>query len=192
MIGGEIGRPVPNSTGPGTPMPIPQIRPGSVVGRREQLPEQLLDPPEHGLRPVRDGRRLIVVAKDPAIQRGDGDVDAGGAEIGDQDMPGVRAERQLARWAPAGRRAGVALDDQAAVEQLRDALGDDAPAEARVRDQLLARPRVAKPDLVEDRDERLEGLLGDRPGDRVARRNRTGTHRRIIRGLSAAVTHFGS
>ena len=29
MIGGEIGRPVANSTGPGTPMPMPHSRPGT-------------------------------------------------------------------------------------------------------------------------------------------------------------------
>ncbi len=37
MIGGEIGRPASNSTGPGTPMPIPHRRPGraSVVRSSE-------------------------------------------------------------------------------------------------------------------------------------------------------------
>ena len=91
-----------------------------------------------------------------------GDVDAGRAEVGDQHVPGVGAERELARRPPAGARPGVALDDQAAVEQLGDPLRDDAARQAGVRDEVAARLRVPETDLVEDGHERVERLLGDR------------------------------
>ena len=118
MIGGEIGRPVRYSTGPGTPMPMPQMPPGQAARRRQQLAEQLLDPIERHVRPVRDAGRLVVVAEDPAVERGHGDVDRGRAEVGDQHVAGVRAERQLAGRPAAGARARVALDDEPAIEQL--------------------------------------------------------------------------
>ena len=91
-----------------------------------------------------------MVAEDPAVEGRQRDVDARRAEVGDEDVAGVGAERQLARRPAAGARAGVALDDEAALDQLADALGDDRPAQARPLDQLGARPRAAEADLVED------------------------------------------
>ena len=46
-------------------------------------------------------------------------------------MPGVGAERQLARRATAGARPDVALGDEPALDELADALRDDRPAQAR-------------------------------------------------------------
>ncbi len=128
------------------------------------------------------------MAEDPAVERGDRDVDARRAEVGDQHVPGVRAERELARRPSAGARPGVALDDQAAIEELGDPLRDDAAREARVRDEVAAGLRVPETDLVEDRHERVQRLLGDRSGDGVAGGARAVAHGRIIRGSSGTVT----
>ena len=96
------------------------------------------------------------------LRVGDGNVDAGRPEIGDQHVAGVRGEGQLA-WRPAARaRPGLALGHEPAVDQLADALGDDRPRQAGTDDELGARPRPAEPDLVEDRDQRVERLLGER------------------------------
>ena len=64
----------------------------------------------------------------------------------------------------------VALDDEPALDQLADALGDDRPAEAGPRDELGARARPPEPDLVEDDDERVERLVRQRAPRRGARR----------------------
>ena len=60
-------------------------------GRRAQLVEQLVDALEAGIGAGRDLCRLVVVAQDPAIEARDGDVDARRAEVGDEDVAGVRA-----------------------------------------------------------------------------------------------------
>ena len=107
-----------------------------------------------------------MVAEDPAVERGHRDVDARRAEVGDEDVAGLGAERQLA-WRPAaGARPDLALDDQAAVDELADPLGDDRPTEPGPRDQLGARPRAAEPDLVEHDDQRVERLVGHGPRGR--------------------------
>ena len=128
-----------------------------------------------------------MVAEDPAVERRHGDVDRGRAEVGDQDVAGVGAERQLAGRPAAGARARVALDDEPAIQELRDALGDDAAAEAGARDEVAARLRVAQPDLVEDGDERVQCLLGDGPGDRVAGWDGAAAHGGIIRASRGPV-----
>ena len=133
-----------------------------VLGRAQQRVEQRVDALEAALRPVLDPGGFVVVTEDPAIEARDGDVDARGAEVGDQDVAGVGAEGQLARWAAAGARAEVALAHEPAVDELLDASRDDRPAQAGPRDELGARPRAAEPDLVEDRDERVEHLVGQR------------------------------
>ena len=50
---------------------------------------------------------------------GDGDVDARGAEVRDEDVPGIGAERQLARRPTARARPDLAFGDQAAIERAR-------------------------------------------------------------------------
>ena len=106
MIGGEIGRPVANSTGPGTPMPIPQTVPGMLRVVRWSSVEQLLDPAEaRPPGPASIVGRLVVVAEDPAGEVGQRDVDARRAEVGDEDVAGVGPERELARRPAARARA---------------------------------------------------------------------------------------
>ena len=100
-----------------------------------------------------------MVTQDPAIEAGDGDVDARRPEIGDQDVPRVGAEGQLARRAAARARAEVAFHHEPAIDQLLNASRDDRPPEARAGDQLGARARPAEADLVEDHDERVEHLV---------------------------------
>ena len=168
MIGGEIGRPGAVLDGAGHADADAPDATRQAARRRQQLAEQLLDPVERDVRAVRDAGRLVVVAQDAAVERGHGDVDRGRTEVGDEDVSGVRPERQLARGPAAGAGTRVALDDQASIEELGDPLGHDAPAEAGVRDEVAARLGVAQADLVQDRDQRVECLLGDRPGGRAA------------------------
>ena len=99
------------------------------------------------------------MAEDPAVEGRDRDVDAGRAEVGDEHVPGVRAERQLAGRPAAGARPDVALGHEPALDQLADPLGDDRPAQTGAGDELGARPRPPEPDLVEDDDERVERLV---------------------------------
>ena len=103
------------------------------------------------------------MAEDPAVEGRDRDVDARRAEVGDQDVTGVGAERQLARRPAAGARPDVAFADQPAIDQLADPLGDDRAAEAGPVDQLGARLDRPEADLVEDHDEGVERLVGERP-----------------------------
>ena len=79
-----------------------------------------------------------MVPQDPAVQVGDGDVDAGCAEVRDEHVARGRAERQLSRRPAARARADVALDDQTALEELADALGHDRPPETGPRHELGA------------------------------------------------------
>jgi hypothetical protein len=83
------------------------------------------------LRPGFDPSGLIVVSEDPAIEGGDRDVDAGRPEIGDEDVPGIGAEGQLARRAPAGARPDITFADEPAIDELTDALRHDRTAQAR-------------------------------------------------------------
>ena len=114
MIGGEIGRPASNSTGPGTPTPMPNSSPGGVA-RSTHSVEERLDASEHGVGPGGDVRRLGRVREDPAREVGDGDVDARRAEIRHEQVPRVGAEAHGARRAAAGRRADAALGDEPVV-----------------------------------------------------------------------------
>ena len=101
-------------------------------------------------------------------RRGDRDIDAGRAQVGDEDVAGVGAEGQLARRPAARARPDVALRDEAALEQLADPLGDDRAPQAGPRDELRARLRAAQADLVEDGDEGVERFVGERAVARQA------------------------
>ena len=164
MIGGEVGRPVRNSTGPGTPIPMPHRRPGSA----RLVPRSWVNSSSTRWSATsgsgRDVRRLVEVAEDPPVERRDRDVDGRRAEVRHEHMPGVAAERQLARRPAAGRRAGLALHDEPAVEQLGEPRGDDRPREARPVGDLGPRPGAAQAHLVEHRDERVEDLVGQGSG----------------------------
>src|SRR4029079_3424656 len=82
--------------------------------------------------------------------------------VGDQDMPGVSPERQLARWPATGARPDVPFGDQAALDELADPRADEGPTQPRARHQLGARAGSPEADLVEDQDERIERLVGQR------------------------------
>ena len=69
--------------------------------------EQLVDALEAGLGAGRDLRGLVVMAQDPAVEARDGDVDARCAEVGDEDVAGVRGEGQLAGGKAAGARPNL-------------------------------------------------------------------------------------
>ena len=188
MIGGEIGRPDSNSTGPGDPDADAPQAPRDVLRRAQQRPEQGVDPLEAALRAVLDARRLVVVAQDPAIEARDGHVDAGRAEIGHEDVPGLGAEGELPRRASAGTRSDVALGDEPAIDELLDAARHDRPAEARPGHQLRARTRPPEPDLVEDHDEGIEDLVGQGRVATPFQRGRLGYELRPAVGHGAMIS----
>ena len=101
MIGGETGRAVRNSTGPGTPMPTPHSGPGrrGAAARRKRL-----DQAEDRLRPVGDVGRLGPMGEDRPGEVGERDVNARGAEVGDQQAPGRRVQDEPPRGPTASAR----------------------------------------------------------------------------------------
>ena len=101
------------------------------------------------------------MAEDAAVEVGDRDVDARGTQVRDEDVAGVGAKGHLARWSAAGTRTDLVVDDEPQLDELGHTLGDDAPAQARAPHELGARSRPRLPDLVEDRDERIERLAPD-------------------------------
>ena len=133
MIGGAIGRLEWNSTGPGSADADPPELPGQLVGLGEALLEELVDVVEHEVRARGDVVRLLDVHDDLAGEVGDRDVDARGAEVGDEQVPGVRAEAEEPGRAPAGRGPELALGEEAVLDELRHALGDDRAASGRSR-----------------------------------------------------------
>ena len=181
MIGGEIGRPVSNSTGPGHADPDPPQPARDGLGRPRAAASNSSRPGRgRPPGPASISGGLVVVAEDPPVEGRHRDVDARRAEVGDEDVAGVGPERQLARRPAAGARPDVALDDEPALDELADALGDDRPAEAGPRDELRARSRPPEADLVEDHDERIERLVGERPAD----------GRRVVVGHAAIIRRF--
>lgn len=78
---------------------------------RDEPVEELLDPAKDRFRPRRDVARLLVVFHDLAVEIGQGDADAGGAELRREQQSRVGAEVNLARWPAAGRRAELAFSD---------------------------------------------------------------------------------
>ena len=130
---------------------------------REQQVEELVDPVEADARvrprsgPARRGgrgsaRRASSAATSMLVA----------PRSATRTCPASRPERQLARRPAAGARADVTLDDQTALDELADPLRHDGPAETGPGDQLRARPRAPQADLVEDHDERVEGLVRQR------------------------------
>ena len=98
-----MGRPVRNSTGPGTPIPMPHRCPGSDAARTAQLAEQLLDALQGDVRARRDIGRLVEVAEDPPVERRDRDVDRRCPEVRHQHV--ARHRRGTSAGAAAGRRS---------------------------------------------------------------------------------------
>ena len=102
------------------------------------------------------------MTEDPTVERGQRDVDTGGAEIGDEQVPGGRPERKLPWRAAARTRPDSTLCDQPAVDQLADSPADDRPSETGPPDQFRSRARPAQTDLVEDGHEIVEDLVRQR------------------------------
>ena len=142
-------------------MPMPHSAAGQVAHRGGQLREQLVDSLQARLGAGGDVGRLVAMTQDAAVEVGDGDVDAGRAEVGDEYVTGVGAEAHLPWRAAACARTQLVVDDQAQLDELGNALGDDAAAQAGAGDELGPRPRSRLADLVEDRHERVERLAPD-------------------------------
>ncbi len=129
MIGGLTGRPLSNSTGPGTPIPIPRTSSRGAPDLVEQFGEALGRPLEGVFRPecdVQVGRALgqrragEIAHRDPGVGR---------SEVGNEDDAGVAIEGQHGRRAATGRGAAAGLVDEALLEKCVDALGDGRAGE---------------------------------------------------------------
>ena len=161
MIGGETGRPDSNSTGPGTPMPMPQSGAGHArLG--DALVEELLDAGQHGVGAGRDVGRLLPVDDDLAREVGERDVGARRAEVGDEQVARVGAEAEQPRRPAARRDTEAILCQQPVVEQRVDPLGQHRAAEPGRLRELRPRGRAVCADVVEHGDEAV-GLERD-PG----------------------------
>ena len=152
MIGGEIGRPVPNSTGPGhADADRPTAGPG-IAGSSRSSESNSSSTRSEADAPGRP-------RSGPARRGGRG---SGRRASSPRRRCSSRRGRRRGRGPPSARKVSwrggrppvlgpdVALDDEAALDELADPLGDDRPAEAGPVDELGARPRSAEPDLVED------------------------------------------
>lgn len=89
-IGGAIGRPVLNSTGPGSPTPMPYMHGGVFVGL--ELGEQLAGSPEGVLGTHLDVRVLVQLASQLSGQVGQCHADLGGTQLSEQNGADIRPE----------------------------------------------------------------------------------------------------
>ncbi len=118
--------------------PDPPQRSRQLRDIAQQRFEQEIDPIEADLRTRLDPGRLVVMPEDPPVEGRDRDVDARGAQVGDQQMAAIGSEGQLARRAAARTRTNVALGQQSARDQVADPLRDDRPAEPRAGHEFRA------------------------------------------------------
>ena len=153
MIGGATGRPDSNSTGPGTPIPIPSSDPGSSSTSARHCSSIASTRPSTTSGPCGDVSRLARVREDRARQVDHRDVDARRAEVGDEEVPGRRAEAHGARRPTTRRRADLAALEEASLDELADPLDDDGAAEARRGRELRPCGGAVRTDVVEDRGE---------------------------------------
>ena len=107
---------------------MPQSRPGSAAVGEETV-DQRLHPGEDHLGSRGDVRRFRDMVEDPAGEIGRGDVDARRPQVGNEDVAGRPLEDELARPPAARARSDARFGQEAAVDELGDALGDDRPAQ---------------------------------------------------------------
>ena len=79
---------------------------------------------------------------------GDRDRAVGGAEVGAEDHPGPRVEREPSRWSSSGGGSGL-HDDELVAHQLFEALSQGRPAQAGDLDQLGAGRGAPRADVLE-------------------------------------------
>jgi hypothetical protein len=178
MIGGEMGRPVRNSTGPGTPMPMPHSAAGQVARRPQQLVEELLDARQAALGPGRDVGRLVTVPEDPAIEVVTATSMLVAPRSATSRCPASARKPDAARRPAAGARTGLGLHHEAGVHQLGDALAHDPTRQAGPRHELRPRQGTGGANLVQHERQgvvgELDAILGHGPIIRPVP-NRAGT-----------------
>ena len=130
MIGGLVGRPVANSTGPGRPMPTPTT---SAIRRPAAAHEgaaPIDDPRQDLVRADRDVEVDDVVGEHGCGEVGDGEAHVGGTDVGTEHEPRPRVEGEPCRRASTGRRRLTSGGHQRAGDEGVDALGDRRATEA--------------------------------------------------------------
>ena len=124
MIGGLTGRPLSNSTGPGTPTPIPRTslpdRPTSSSSSVKRSATQA----RARLRPEGDVQVGCALGQRRADEIAHRYPRMRGAEVGDEDDAGFAVEREHGCGTTAGGGAASGFIDEALREQRVDPLGD--------------------------------------------------------------------
>ena len=90
-------------------------------------------------------------------------------QVGDEQMPRVRAEADGARRTAAGRGADLSALEEPALHELADPLHHHGPAHPGRRGELHPRRRAVRADVVEDRGETCQPHGGGGERLRLAR-----------------------
>ena len=116
--------------------------------------EHVVDHRERGVQclggSARDVPRAVGLFEDVALEHRDADVDVQGAERAHDDASATAAEAQGARCAASGRRAELAVLEEAHLDRLIDALRDDSASEAGDPADLGSGRCVARAHHVDD------------------------------------------
>ncbi len=92
--------------------------------------EQRFDPADDRLRAIRDVCGLLLEMQHRPVEVRDGNRDAGGPEVRDEQVPRLGVEAKLPRWPAARAGADSRLRDEAAIDKLGDALRHDGARQA--------------------------------------------------------------
>ena len=190
MIGGCDGRPVENSTGPGTPTPTAHtsagVRPASASTFCASRSTSASTAPG----PVGDVDRVADGGEDLRGQIGDRDVDAGDAEVDGEHAAGPAVELQQGRRPAAGAPPPAALLEEVGRDQLVDPGAHRVPRGTGQRHQVRAAARPAGAHVAQQHAGRGRGVRhgaivtrgGTLPRSPVRWTTRVGTHRMAADG----------
>ena len=141
MIGGLTGRPLSNSTGPGTPTPIPRTslpdRPTSSSSSAKRSATQA----RAVLRPEADVQVGCALGQRRAHEIAHRHPRMRGAEVGDEDDAGIAVEREHGRGTTSGGGAASGLVDEPLLEERVDPLRDGRAGEPGRSRQIRSRDR---------------------------------------------------
>ena len=141
MIGGLVGRPVANSTGPGRPMPTATMSPRRRPARRTKARPRSTIHASTFSGPTATSRSMTSSVTTLAARSVTARRTCGRADVGTEDEAGMRVEGEAGRRPPARRRRLAGRTDECARDEGVDALGHRRPPEARGGGELAARPR---------------------------------------------------
>ena len=145
---GRTGRPLVKSTGPGTPSPVAQTASRSWPDAARSASKWASTSVSTSSGPSAIGKLDRTRRDANAAEVGDRERAVGGAEVGTEDHPGPRVEREPSRWSTSG--GGSRLHhDELVMHQLFEALSQRRAAEAGDLDQLGAGRGAPRADVLE-------------------------------------------